>query len=86
MAQRIVRAKAKIRDARIPYEVPPPGELPDRLETVLQVVYLVFTEGYAPASGARWSAPELADEAIRLGRLLVALLPGRSRRRSACWR
>jgi RNA polymerase sigma-70 factor, ECF subfamily len=76
VAQRIVRAKAKIRAARIPYEVPPPGELPDRLETVLHVVYLVFTEGYAPASGGAVVRPELADEAIRLGRLLVELLPG----------
>jgi RNA polymerase sigma-70 factor (ECF subfamily) len=56
--------------------VPPPGELPDRLETVLHVVYLVFTEGYAPASGGAVVRPELADEAIRLGRLLVELLPG----------
>jgi RNA polymerase sigma-70 factor, ECF subfamily len=76
VAQRIVRAKAKIRAASIPYEVPPPGELPDRLETVLHVVYLVFTEGYAPASGGAVVRPELADEAIRLGRLLVELLGG----------
>jgi RNA polymerase sigma-70 factor (ECF subfamily) len=76
VAQRIVRAKAKIRTARIPYEVPPPGELPDRLEMVLHVVYLVFTEGYAPASGGAVVRPELADEAIRLGRLLVELLGG----------
>ncbi|HET6749938.1 MAG TPA: RNA polymerase sigma factor, partial [Actinomycetes bacterium] len=76
VAQRIVRAKAKIRAARIPYEVPPPGELPDRLDTVLHVVYLVFTEGYAPASGGAVVRPELADEAIRLGRLLVELLGG----------
>jgi RNA polymerase sigma-70 factor, ECF subfamily len=75
VAQRIVRAKAKIRAARIPYEVPPPGQLPDRLDTVLQVVYLVFTEGYAPASGGAAVRPELADEAIRLGRLLAELLP-----------
>jgi RNA polymerase sigma-70 factor (ECF subfamily) len=75
VAQRIVRAKAKIRAARIPYEVPPPGELADRLETVLQVVYLVFTEGYAPASGDSVVRTDLADEAIRLGRLLVELLP-----------
>jgi RNA polymerase sigma-70 factor (ECF subfamily) len=75
VAQRIVRAKAKIRAARIPYEVPPPGELADRLETVLQVVYLVFTEGYAPASGDSVVRTHLADEAIRLGRLLVELLP-----------
>ena len=75
VAQRIVRAKAKIRSARIPYEVPPRGELTDRLETVLHVVYLVFTEGYAPASGDSVVRAELADEAIRLGRLLVELLP-----------
>jgi RNA polymerase sigma-70 factor, ECF subfamily len=75
VAQRIVRAKAKIRAARIPYQVPPPGELPDRLETVLHVVYLVFTEGYAPASGDWVVRTDLADEAIRLGRLLVELLP-----------
>jgi RNA polymerase sigma-70 factor (ECF subfamily) len=75
VAQRIVRAKARIRAARIPYSVPPPHELPDRLETVLHVVYLVFTEGYAPASGGLVVRPELADEAIRLGRLLAELLP-----------
>jgi RNA polymerase sigma-70 factor (ECF subfamily) len=75
VAQRIVRAKAKIRAARIPYAVPPRSELSDRLETVLHVVYLVFTEGYAPASGDSVVRSELADEAIRLGRLLVELLP-----------
>jgi RNA polymerase sigma-70 factor, ECF subfamily len=75
VAQRIVRAKAKIRAARIPYEVPPRDELTGRLWTVLHVVYLVFTEGYAPASGAAVVRADLADEAIRLGRLLVELLP-----------
>jgi RNA polymerase sigma-70 factor, ECF subfamily len=75
VAQRIVRAKARIRDARIPYEVPPPAELPGRLDAVLRVVYLVFTEGYAPASGDTVVRADLADEAIRLGRLLVELLP-----------
>jgi RNA polymerase sigma-70 factor (ECF subfamily) len=75
VAQRIVRAKAKIRAARIPYAVPPSDELADRLETVLHVVYLVFTEGYAPASGDSVVRTDLADEAIRLGRLLVELLP-----------
>ncbi len=75
VAQRIVRAKAKIRAARIPYAVPPPAELPDRLEIVLQVIYLVFTQGYAPASGDAVVRPDLADEAIRLARLLVELLP-----------
>jgi RNA polymerase sigma-70 factor, ECF subfamily len=75
VAQRIVRAKARIRAAGIPYAVPPPEELPGRLETVLHVVYLVFTEGYAPASGASVVRADLADEAIRLGRLLAELLP-----------
>ena len=75
VAQRIVRAKAKIRAARIPYEVPPPAEVAERLEIVLQVVYLVFTQGYAPASGDSVVRPDLADEAVRLGRLLVELLP-----------
>src|SRR6201993_3049432 len=75
LAQRIVRAKAKIRDARIPYEVPSPEELPDRLDTVLQVVYLVFSEGYSASSGASLTRADLSAEAIRLGRLLVELLP-----------
>ena len=75
VAQRIVRAKAKIRAAGIPYEVPPPEELPGRLGTVLAVVYLVFTEGYAPAAGDAVVRADLADEAIRLGRLLAELLP-----------
>jgi RNA polymerase sigma-70 factor (ECF subfamily) len=75
LAQRIVRAKAKIRDARIPYEVPTPAELPDRLETVLRVVYLVFNEGYAASSGMSLTRPDLSGEAIQLGRLLVGLIP-----------
>jgi RNA polymerase sigma-70 factor (ECF subfamily) len=75
VAQRIVRAKAKIRAAGIAYEVPPPEELAERLDTVLAVVYLVFTEGYAPASGDAVVRADLADEAIRLGRLLAELLP-----------
>lgn len=75
LAQRIVRAKAKIRDARIPYQVPPAEELPDRLETVLQVVYLVFNEGYSASSGASLTRADLSGEAIRLGRLLLELLP-----------
>jgi RNA polymerase sigma-70 factor, ECF subfamily len=75
VAQRIVRAKAKVRAARIPYEVPPREELAGRLDAVLRVVYLVFTQGYAPASGESVVRADLAEEAIRLGRLLVELLP-----------
>jgi RNA polymerase sigma-70 factor (ECF subfamily) len=75
LAQRIVRAKAKIRDARIPYEVPVLPELPDRLDTVLQVIYLVFNEGYSASSGGSLTRADLSSEAIRLGRLLVELLP-----------
>lgn len=75
LAQRIVRAKGKIRDARIPYEVPAPGELAERLETVLRVIYLVFNEGYAASSGTELMRLDLASEAIRLGRLLVGMLP-----------
>jgi RNA polymerase sigma-70 factor (ECF subfamily) len=75
LAQRIVRAKAKIRDARIPYEVPAASELPERLEPVLRVVYLVFNEGYAASSGASLVRHDLCAEAIRLARLLVDLLP-----------
>jgi RNA polymerase sigma-70 factor, ECF subfamily len=75
LAQRIVRAKGKIRDARIPYEVPAPGELAERLESVLRVIYLVFNEGYTASSGAELMRLDLASEAIRLGRLLVEMLP-----------
>ncbi|HVK99108.1 MAG TPA: RNA polymerase sigma factor [Dongiaceae bacterium] len=75
LAQRIVRAKSKIRDARIPYEVPAPNELPDRLESVLRVMYLVFNEGYAASSGDELIRQDLSSEAIRLVRLLLDLLP-----------
>ena len=75
LAQRIVRAKAKIRDARIPYQVPPREELPARLDSVLHVIYLVFNEGYSASSGNSVTRADLSGEAIRLGRLLVELLP-----------
>src|SRR5689334_427981 len=75
LAQRIVRAKGKIRTARIPYSVPSPAELPDRLDAVLRVIYLVFNEGYSASSGASLTRHDLSSEAIRLGRLLVGLLP-----------
>ncbi|MEU0162392.1 DUF6596 domain-containing protein [Streptomyces sp. NPDC006261] len=75
MAQRIVRAKKKIREARIPFRVPGPDELPERLPGVLQVVYSVFTEGYAASSGPRLQRLDLADEAVRLARILHRLLP-----------
>jgi len=75
LAQRIVRAKAKIRDARIPYQVPTPAELPGRLDVVLRVIYLVFNEGYEASTGTLLTRHDLSAEAIRLGRLLVELLP-----------
>jgi RNA polymerase sigma-70 factor (ECF subfamily) len=75
LAQRIVRAKGKIRDAHIPYQVPAQTELPDRLDAVLRVIYLVFNEGYTASSGASVMRLDLSGEAIRLGRLLVELLP-----------
>ncbi|HEX8682313.1 MAG TPA: sigma-70 family RNA polymerase sigma factor, partial [Ardenticatenaceae bacterium] len=75
LAQRIVRAKARIRDAQLPYEVPSRAELPERLDTVLQVVYLVFNEGYSASAGEALTRPDLSGEALRLGRLLQELLP-----------
>jgi RNA polymerase sigma-70 factor (ECF subfamily) len=75
MAQRIVRAKAKIKEARVPYEIPPPDSLAYRLDTVLQVIYLVFNEGYSASSGHSLTRAEMSGEAIRLGRLLLELLP-----------
>ncbi len=75
LAQRIVRAKAKIKEARIPFQMPSQADLPDRLETVLQVIYLVFNEGYSASSGTMLTRADLSGEAIRLGRLLVELLP-----------
>jgi len=75
LAQRIVRAKAKIRDARIPFQVPSQSELPGRLDAVLQVVYLVFNEGYSATSGQSLTRSDISEEAIRLGRLLMQLLP-----------
>jgi RNA polymerase sigma-70 factor (ECF subfamily) len=75
IAKRIVRAKAKIRTGRIPYEVPSQSDLPNRLDSVLQVIYLIFTEGYSASSGPSLTRPGISQEAIRLGRLLVELLP-----------
>lgn len=77
MAQRLTRAKRKIRDARIPYRVPGAAELPDRLPAVLHVIYVVFTEAYVASHGSTLVRPELADEAIRLARILCGLLPDR---------
>ena len=86
MAQRLVRAKAKIRGARIPYQTPDPERLDERLEGVLAVIYLVFSEGYAGTSGETLTREDVSREAIRLGRLLDELLPGRGGDRRASWR
>jgi len=75
LAQRVVRAKAEIREARIPFEVPSPAELPERLNTVLQVIYLVFNEGYSASFGESVTRADLSSEAIRLERLLKELIP-----------
>jgi RNA polymerase sigma-70 factor, ECF subfamily len=75
LAQRIVRAKARIKELHVPYEVPTPTELPQRLNTVLQVIYLVFNEGYYASSGASLTRTDLSAEAIRLGRMIRDLLP-----------
>jgi len=76
VAQRIVRAKRALADKQVPFEVPRKAELPERLDAVLEVLYLVFNEGYAATSGADWMRPALCEEALRLGRVLVGLLPG----------
>ncbi len=85
MAQRLVRAKAKIRDAKIPYEVPSAEQLPERLTSVLATLYLIFNEGYFASGSDALIRTELADEAIRLARVLVETLP-EDPRRGRCWR
>lgn len=84
MAQRLTRAKSKITAARIPYEVPEPAELPERLEAVLEVVYAIFNEGYVATAGESLQRVDLADEAVRLAELLVALLPESADARAMC--
>jgi predicted RNA polymerase sigma factor len=76
MAQRIVRAKRTLGEARVPFELPPPNELGERLGAVLEAVYLIFNEGYTATAGEDWMRPALADEALRLGRMLAELAPG----------
>ena len=76
MAQRIVRAKRTLAAAEVPFEVPERNELPARLDAVLEVIYLIFNEGYAASAGEEWIRPELIEEALRLGRILAELLPG----------
>jgi RNA polymerase sigma factor (sigma-70 family) len=76
IAQRIVRAKRTLADKKVPFEIPAPGELTGRLASVLEVIYLIFNEGYAATSGDSWIRPELCAEALRLGRVLARLLPG----------
>jgi RNA polymerase sigma factor (sigma-70 family) len=75
IAQRIVRAKRTLADKKVPFEIPAPGELPARVNSVLEVIYLIFNEGYSATSGADWIRPELCAEALRLGRLLAGLMP-----------
>jgi predicted RNA polymerase sigma factor len=75
VAQRIVRAKRTLTDRRVAFELPPPGELPSRLTAVLEVVYLVFNEGYSATAGEDWMRPSLCEEALRLGRILAGLMP-----------
>jgi RNA polymerase sigma factor (sigma-70 family) len=76
LAQRIVRAKRTLTEARVPFEVPPRSELPARLASVLEVIYLIFNEGYAATAGEEWMRPELCEDALRLGRILAELAPG----------
>jgi RNA polymerase sigma factor (sigma-70 family) len=76
VAQRIVRAKRALADASVPFDVPGPDELKDRLESVLEVIYLVFNEGYSATAGDDWMRPALCEEALRLGRILAGLMPG----------
>lgn len=78
IAQRIVRAKRVLREARVPFEVPSPSELASRLSSVLEVIYLIFNEGYSATSGDDWTRPELCEDALRLGRILAELMPEES--------